>query len=174
MPDKEDTEPSYREQVARETYSRAQAIVALQESIAIQTKNVDRMVESITLLADSVAKKPDRRDVVGLVAGISFVTLLVVGAMFGTILRNQSKTRSILTNGSVTLNLLTDCTTPGPNPPPDTGHACYDRSLANQATAIRVLDCANEAVLRYYLANIPGLTTPPIRPQCAEMLKGTS
>lgn len=58
-------------------------------------------------------------------------------------------------------HVLLDCTTPGPKPPPVTGHACFDRGVKTTAEAVNDLRRSTDCVALYAIGNRP--------PACADV-----
>lgn len=161
------TDPTSRDQeIAQQVYTRAKALVDLQASVVQQGANLDRVVAvadslaaSVSTMAASMDNKASKREIR---QWLVVLALLVFGALGGLYVRSSQ-------NHAV-LNRFTECTTPGNNPPPHTGHECYDNTLSRTAAVQLQIDCSSEALLRYYLRAIPNVPLPPIRSQCQPAL----
>lgn len=162
-----DAEPmTHKEAVAERAVERAHTVAALQESqvevnraIAAVTELVGTLSESVNSLAVSMQGKASKREVRNWPILLLCVILL---GFTGVLIRGQQN-HDVLTQ-------FANCTTPGTNPAPHTGHTCYDSQVARTATVQTQIDCANEALLRYYIRAIPGVPVPPIRAQCQATL----
>lgn len=145
-----------RERIAREAYGRAVVLADMRESIRTQGKNIDKLVGVVDKLATALSAKPSRKEVITFSSVLNLIVLVILLPVLLILLTNSHVNRD-------TLSSVRECTIPGTVSDP---HECYDAGQARTAQVVTTLTCNEEAVIRFYLKNIPGINVPPVTPAC--------
>jgi hypothetical protein len=117
------------------------ALEDLRREIAGLRTNLDSMTTAVAPLPEAVnrvarrARRADRMQV------LVVVLIVLVGVVLWGLRRS-------LMAGAEQRRILIECTTPGPNPPPVTGHPCYDDGVARTSAAITALICDAHALAK--------------------------
>lgn len=89
--------------------------------VGSQAATVERQTENLKNLATAIKERPTKRQALRALTIFNIAALLclsLIGVFFYRELRQGQQ-------------YLVSCTAPGPNPPPDTGHECWDRLVGD-------------------------------------------